>query len=145
MLDLTFVYSTFMIFNIESFYSPALASPPAYLNAESLLLLEESLESIHKRKQHAGSVIADAIQRQMVTLVEQLDPEEAARQLFGVGIINASDVENATNRAQDRDHRASRLVLLLIRKLRGNPHWFEEACVALDRAGVPDVQEIRGT
>ena len=116
-----------------------------YLNAETLQLLDEPAESIHKRKQHAGSVIADAIQRQMVTLMEQVDPEEVARQLFGVGIISSNDMENATNRAQDRDYRANKLILLLIRKLRGNPHWFDEACVALDKAGVPAVQEVRGT
>ena len=129
----------------ETFFTPALGTPSAYLNAETLQLLDEPDESIHKRKQHAGSVIADAIQRQMVTLVEQIDPEEVARHLFGVGIISANDLENATNRAQDRDHRASRLILILIRKLRGNPHWFDEACVALDKAGVPAVQEVRGT
>ena len=61
-------------------------------------MLDGPLESVHKRKQHAGSIIADAIQRQMVILMEQLDPEEAARQLFGVGIINVNDMENATNR-----------------------------------------------
>ena len=61
-------------------------------------MLDEPHESVHKRKQHAGSVIADALQRQMVVLMEQMDPEEAARQLFGVGIISVSDMENATNR-----------------------------------------------
>ena len=71
---------------------------PAYLNAETLQLLDESLESIQKRKQYAGSAIADALQRQMVTLIEQVDPEETARQLFGVGIISEKDVENATNK-----------------------------------------------
>lgn len=116
-----------------------------YLNAETLQQLDEPAESIHKRKQHAGSVIADAIQRQMVTLMKQVDPEEVARQLFGVGIISAKDMENATNKAQDREHRANKLILLLIWKLRGNPHWFDEACVALDKAGVPAVQEVRGT
>lgn len=118
---------------------------PPYLNAEMLQLLDEPAESISRRKQNAGSVIADAIQRQMVTLMEQVDPEEVARQLFGVGIINVNDLENATNRTQDRDYRSNRLILLLIRKLRGNPHWFDEACVALDKAGVPAVQEVRGT
>lgn len=117
----------------------------AYLNAETLQLLDEPAESIHKRKQHAGSVIADAIQRQMEILKEQIDPEEVARQLFGVGIIGSSDMENATNKARDKEDRASKLLLLLVRKLRGNPHWFEEACVALDKAGVTAVQEVRGT
>lgn len=115
----------------------------AYLNAETLQLLDEPAESIHKRKQHAGSVIADAIQRQMEILKEQIDPEEVARQLFGVGIIGSSDMENATNKARDKEDRASKLLLLLVRKLRGNPHWFEEACVALDKAGVTAVQEVR--
>ena len=51
----------------------------------------------------------------------------------------------STHRTQDREHRANRLILVLIRKLRGNPHWFDEACVALDKAGIPAVQEVRGT
>ena len=117
----------------------------AYLNAETLQLLDEPAESIHKRKQHAGSVIADAIQRQLEILKEQIDPEEVARQLFGVGIIESSDMENAANKARDKEDRASKLLLLLVWKLRGNPHWFEEACVALDKAGVTAVQEVRGT
>lgn len=48
-------------------------------------------------------------------------------------------------RTQDKEHRANRLILLLIRKLRGNPHWFDEACVALDKAGIPAIQDVRGT
>lgn len=63
-----------------------------------LQLLDDSPEPVRKRNQNAGSVIADAIQRQMVRLMEQIDPEEAARQLFGVGIISDNDLENATNR-----------------------------------------------
>ena len=47
-------------------------------------------------------------------------------------------------RAQDKEYRANKLILLLIGKLRGNPHWFDEACVALDKAGVSAVQEVRG-
>ena len=61
-------------------------------------MLDEPLESVQKRKQHAGSTIADALQRQMVTLMEQVDPEETANQLFGVGIISKKDVANATNK-----------------------------------------------
>ena len=53
--------------------------------------------------------------------------------------------DTSIHRTQDREHRANRLILLLIRKLRGNPHWFDEACVALDKAGIPAVQEVRGT
>lgn len=129
---------------VESFYTPA-ATSTTYLNAETLQLLDEPVESIHKRKQHAGSIIADAIQRQLKTLLEQVDPEEVATQLFGVGIISKIDLENASNRTRDRGDRANRLILLLIGKLRGNPHWFDEACIALDKAGVPAVQEVRGT
>ena len=67
-----------------------------------------------------------------------------ATQLFGVGIISKIDLENASNKARDRGDRANRLLLLLIGKLRGNPHWFDETCIALDKAGVPAVQEVRG-
>ena len=98
---LTLCTHSFLKQYTESFYSSATDSPPpqpAYLNAETLQMLDGPLESVQKRKQHAGSIIADAIQRQMVILMEQLDPEEAARQLFGVGIINVNDMENATNR-----------------------------------------------
>ena len=85
----------------ESSYSQAPSTPPdqqAYLNSDNLQMLDEPLESVQKRKQCAGSVIADALQRQMVVLMEQMNPEEAARQLFGVGIISINDLENATNR-----------------------------------------------
>lgn len=54
-------------------------------------------------------------------------------------------MENATNVMLDRTRRNDKLIIALIRKLRANPHWFEDTCVILGEAGVTAVQDVRGT
>ena len=80
-------------------------------------------------------------------MVDAVDPKEAAKYLYGVGIIGDSELESAMNEMLNRSDRASNLMRILIRKLRANPHWCHDALVALKTAGLnmeSVIQELDG-
>ena len=59
-------------------------------------------------------------------------------------IISDNEREKATEHGTKKD-RAGTLIALLITKLGANPHWFEDTCEALEKAGVQSIiSEIRG-
>ena len=68
--------------------------------------------------------------------MKEINPEKAAIHLYRFGIIDYSDHESAMMDTVTQSRRSTVLLLLLIRKLRANPHWCSDAIVALRTAGV---------
>ena len=100
--------------------------------------------SLNSQREHKRRVIADVVQRNFVTLVEQINPEEASRQLYGINAINENDLDKATNKFLSRVDRANDLTLSIIRKLRSQPEFFDDICTVLKNTGVVIVKDIKG-
>lgn len=83
-----------------------------------------------------GNIIEEVFRKHHPTLVKEINPEKAAIQLFGVGIIDDNEHESAMIGTLTQIKRSTDLLLLLIRKLRANPHWCSDAIIALRTAGV---------
>lgn len=89
-----------------------------------------------RKKFYSGPVVAQVLQHHHHALVKEIDPNEVAICLFRLGIIDDDEIESATNKHNSRRNRSNDLLLCLIRKLRSNPVWGNDAVVALKRAGV---------
>lgn len=111
------------------------------INAEcSLPLL--SMEE----RQYRGVAVADAVQQQIANLVAAIDPSEAACRLYGFGIISKSERDVATLDTTSKEQRSRCLMKNLVKKLKENPHWFDDVCKALENAAERSViQKLQGT
>ena len=90
-------------------------------------------------------MIAETLQQLITELVDVLNPSEAAYSLYGFGIISDSERNAATFECVDKRQRSSELIKNLVKKLRENPHWFRDACKALDNTGARlVVDKLRG-
>ena len=98
-----------------------------------------------EERQQRGVVIADTLQQLRTELVDVLNPSEAAYSLYGFGIISCSERNAATLECVDKRQRSNELVKNLIKKLKENPHWFKDACKALDNTEARlVVEKLRG-
>ena len=82
-----------------------------------------------------GNIIYEVFQQNYSQLLDEIDPEEAARHLYGAKIINDSEHELAMEHSTSRRDRSSSLLLKLFRKLRANPQLCGITIVALRNAG----------
>lgn len=100
------------------------------------------MEERHSR----GVAIADTLQQLITELVDTINPSEAAYSLYGFGIISGSERNLATMESVDREQRSNALIKNLIKKLKENPHWFKDACKALENTGARSiVEKLQGT
>ena len=98
-----------------------------------------------EERQYKGVVVADTLQQWMTDLEDSINPVEAACCLYGFGIISNSERNAATMETVCRKQRSNQLMMNLISKLKVNPHWFEDACKALENTGAhPIIDEVRG-
>lgn len=98
-----------------------------------------------EQRRSRGVAIADILQQLITELVDTINPSEAAYSLYGFGIISVSERNAATMESIDRKERSNALIKNLIIKLKENPHWFKDACKALENTGTqPVVEKLRG-
>ena len=70
-----------------------------------------------------------------------INPSEAACRLYGFGIINEGQRNSATLEAVSREQRSMDLITILVRELKDNFHWFDDACKALENSGAQNIVE----
>lgn len=98
-----------------------------------------------EERRSRGVAIADTLQQLITELVDTINPSEAAYSLYGFGIISGSERNAATLESINRKQRSNALIKNLIIKLKENPHWFKDACKALENTGARSVVEkLRG-
>ena len=83
-----------------------------------------------------GNIIEEILQSNYPAMIEQMSPESTAECLYGFAIINHDECESAMLDKIPKSDRSRKLLLLLIKKLRWNPHWCKDAIVALKKGGV---------
>ncbi len=99
-----------------------------------------------EERRSRGVAIADTLQQLITELVDTINPSEAAYSLYGFGIISGSERNAATMESVDKKQRSNTLIKNLIIKLKENPHWFKDACKALENTGAQSVVEkLRGS
>ena len=91
-----------------------------------------------------GKGASNTLQKFFNTLPNQITPESIARELFAEKIISEEDVERANNQLFTRDQRAEKLLLTLIRKVKGMPEWFDTICKILEKEIGTVVEDLRG-
>ena len=81
---------------------------------------------------------------QLHTLIQQfsVNPERVARILYGISVIDITDLGIATAHALPEMQRATVLAVTLIRRLRRHPDLFEDVCKVL--GDIPAMQEANG-
>ena len=99
-----------------------------------------------EERQYRGMTIANTLQQLITELVDTINPSEAAYSLYGFGIISESERNAATLETVDRKQRSNVMIKNLIKKLKDKPHWFKDACKALENTGSQFVVEkLQGT
>ena len=74
-----------------------------------------------------------------------INPSETACRLYGFGIISKSERDIATLETASKEQRSRDLMKNVIKKLKENPHWFDDACKALENEAVRSViHKIQG-
>ena len=110
---------------------------------------ELSLDSWKETKYYSGRVVAEVLRRRYDALVNEIDPERVAICLFGLGIINNSELESASNKYIKRTEKSNSLLMYLLRRLISTPDWGYDTIVALKKAEVNNmesiIEEIEGT
>lgn len=106
----------------------------------TIINIECSLPLLSTEERHfRGVIIADTLQQQITTLVAAINPSETACRLYGFGIISKSERDAATLETTSKEQRSRDLMKNIIKKLKENPHWFDDACKALENAVVRSV------
>lgn len=79
------------------------------------------------------------------TLIQQfaVNPEKVARTLYGISVIDITDLDIATAHVLPELERATVLAVTLVRRLRRWPDLFGDACKVL--GDIPAMQEANGT
>ena len=78
------------------------------------------------------------------TLPNQIRPECIAPALFAARIINAVDLDMASNKYNPSHSRAQQLLLTLIGKVQAKPEWFDNICSILEKEISTGVEDLRG-
>ena len=84
------------------------------------------------------------LKEQFSTLIQQfsVNPEEVARTLYGISVIDIADLDIATAHALPKLERAKVLAVTMIRRLRRYPDYFGDVCKVL--VNIPAIQEANG-
>ena len=119
------------------FYISVIQCRICYHCSSPLFIISElSLMSSRIEQKNKGDKIEGVLRKEFPRLADEIDPEAVARYLYGLSIIDRSELELAMVKSTKQTDRSSRLLLHLIRKLKANPNWCDDAIVALRKAGV---------
>lgn len=104
----------------------------------SLLLSSPSEEGTKKE------AISASLFDHFESLVEQVEPEGVANKLYGIAVLNDSEVEQASDGTEPKEDRARTLMQLVKKKLWKNPGWFVDVCKILRACGVKAISQVIG-
>lgn len=84
------------------------------------------------------------LKTQFHLLIQQFaaNPENVARKLYGISVIDINDLNVATSHTVSQLDRARVLMVTLVRRLRHDPGLFEDVCKVL--CDIPAIQEASG-
>lgn len=88
--------------------------------------------------------IAGSLLEHFETLVEQINPEEVANKLYGIAVLDSSEVEMVMDEDEPKEDRTRRLIQLVKTKLWQNPGWFADVCKILRACGVKAISQVIG-
>ena len=80
----------------------------------------------------------------METLIDQVQPDEVAAKLYGIGVLDIDELHRASDMQEAVDDRTRELVRLLKRKLWLSPEWFVDICKILRNCGVKVITQVIG-
>lgn len=103
-----------------------------------------SLTSPNKEDGIKKEAIASSLFEHFELLVEQVNPEDVARKLYGIAVLDDGEVQRASDRAEPQEDRARSLVQLVKKKLWKNPSWFVDVCKVLRACGVKAISQVIG-
>ena len=101
----------------------------------SEILPKSEISNVGLKGRDEGEKIFEVFQRNYLLLLNKINPEEAARYLYDVSIIDDSEHDLAMVHSTSRRERSSSLLMNLFRKLRANPQLCGAAIAALRNAG----------
>lgn len=102
---------------------------------------ELSTSEAQKRKK----IIAKSLLEHMESLIEQVQPDEVAEKLYGIGVLDINELNRASDKQEAEEDRARDLARLLKRKLWLSPEWFVDICKILRNCGVKVISLVIGT
>ena len=76
--------------------------------------------------------------------MEQVNPEEVANKLYGIAVLDTSEVEMAMDEDEPMEDRTRKLMQLVKTKLWQNPGWFVDVCKILRACGVKVISQVIG-
>lgn len=91
------------------------------------------------------AAISGSLLKHFEALVEQVKPEEVANKLYGIAVLDQSEVDQASDVTEPVEERARVLMQLLKKKLCQNPGWFVDVSKVLRACGVKAISEVIGT
>lgn len=124
-------------------------SPYAVIMFLLLSLIEPALHyslslTCHSDEGTKKEAIATAFFDHFESLVEQVEAEDVANKLYGIGVLDGREVEKALDGVEPRDEHARSLMQLVKRKLWKNPAWFVDVCKILRACGVKAISRVIG-
>ena len=101
-------------------------------------------ELSHSEAKKKKKIIAKSFVEHMTTVIEQVQPDKLAEQLYGIGVLDMDERDHALNNHKAVEDRASELVQLLKRKLWLSPEWFGDICKILRNCGAKVIAQVIG-
>ena len=89
--------------------------------------------------------ISQALFKHFEALAEDMNPEEVANKLYGIAVLDDSELEHASDSSEPTEERAWALLKLVRRKLQQKPSWFVDICKILRACGVKAITQVIGT
>ena len=88
--------------------------------------------------------VESVLKVQFYLLIQQfsINPEKVARTLYGISVIDLTDLAVAASNLVPELDRAKVLVVTLVRRMRRWPNLFEDVCKVL--TDIPAMQEANG-
>ena len=73
-----------------------------------------------------------------------MNPEDVATKLYGIAVLDASELARASEEAEPVEERARALLHVIKKKLWMNPEWFVDVCKVLRACGVKAIAKVIG-
>jgi len=98
-----------------------------------------------EEEQAKKAAISSSLYDHFESLVEQVNPEDAASKLYGIAVLDSTEEQQALDETEPVEERARNLMQLLKKKLWVNPGWFTDICKVLRACGVKAIANVIGT
>ncbi len=94
--------------------------------------------------QKRKKIITRSFVEHMHDLIDQVKADEVAGKLYGIGILDVTERQQAEDKSRDETERAMELVRLIKWKLWRSPEWFVDVCKILRNCGVKVISQVIG-